>query len=80
MEQRNKIVTSSPGKKCKADWGKLWSSARSAFELAGMDRQQAVLENFRGQKEEICRVLNIISEADIARIQRRIEQTTKEGK
>jgi len=76
---RTKIVNASARKK-KTDWAKLWSSAVTTFEVAGMDRQKAVLENFRDQKEEICRVLNIVSEADLARIQRRIEQSNMKGK
>lgn len=76
---KSKIVNSSPGtgKKQKTDWNKLWSSARMAFDAAGLDRQKAILDNFAGQKEEICRTLNIVSMADLTRIQRRIEAGTK---
>lgn len=53
---------------------------RSAYELAGMDRQKAMLDNFKDQKEEICRVLNVVSDADLARMQRRIAEQTKRMK
>jgi len=75
MGHKNRIVNPSPARKQKADWTKLWQLAKATFKSAEMDRQHAILENFKDQKEEICRVLNIVSEADLARIQRQIEQT-----
>lgn len=81
MAPKNKIVNSPPktSKGLKTDWNKLWLSAKRTFEIAGMDRQKAILENFGGQKEEICRVLNIVSEADLVRVKNQIEKST-EGK
>jgi hypothetical protein len=70
---RKKIISPSPVKRKKVDWNRLWMAAKTVFETSGRDRQRAVLENFKDQKEEICRVLGIVSEADLARIQRQIE-------
>lgn len=72
--KKRRIVTPSPAKKKPVDWNKLWLGVKSIYEAAGMDRQKAVLENFRDQKEEICRSMNVISEADLARIQRQVSE------
>ncbi len=80
MNRKPRIVAPSPAKKQPADWGRLWAGMRSAYELAGMDRQKAMLDNFKDQKEEICRVLNVVSDADLARMQRRIAEQTKRMK
>jgi hypothetical protein len=65
--------------KQKTNWDALWSSAKAAFEAAGMPRQKAILDNFGHQKEKICRILNIVSFADVTRIQRRINGSGKKG-
>ncbi len=69
-----KIINLSKNKK-RVDWNKLWSSAKRTYEITGMDRQKAILENFKDQKEEICRVLGIVSEADLVRIRAKTEQS-----
>lgn len=74
MGNRTKIVNLPSNKNKKTDWHRLWSNAKITFEMAGMSRHQAVLENFKDQKEEICRIFNIVSEADLARVKRQIEK------
>ena len=74
-------VSRAPAKKQKINWDALWSSAKAAFEAADMPRQKAILDNFSHQKEKICRTLNIVSFADVTRIQRRIDGSNdKKGK
>jgi hypothetical protein len=81
MEQKqNKLTNPSKKKNQKIDWNLLWSNAKKTFESNGMDRYKAILENFKNQKEEICRVLSIVSEADLARIRRQVEQSSTKGK
>jgi hypothetical protein len=52
---------------------------RMMYEVAGMDRHKSMLDNFKDQKEEICRVFNVVSEADLARMQRQIEHMKQKG-
>lgn len=82
MRPKNKIVSPSTStrQRQQTDFARLWQIAKVTFKAAGMDRQYAVLENFKDQKEEICRVLNIVGEADLARIRRQIEQVELKGK
>ena len=82
MDQKpKKIVNPSPSAKTgKTDWNQLWAGAKFAYDSAGMDRHRAILENFGNQKEEICRVLNIVSQADLVRLRRQIAERVNQTK
>ena len=58
------------------NWNKLWSGLSEIYEVAGMKRKKAVLDNYIDQKEVICRKLGVVCEADIVRISRKILPTS----
>jgi hypothetical protein len=80
MDYKQKIIVPSPANRATVDWNNLWSRLRSVYSFAGMDRQTAVLDNFRDQKEEICRIMNVVCEADLARVQRQITEQSNQVK
>jgi hypothetical protein len=79
-KQQRIVILPSANKKKSVNWNILWMKLRVVYEAAGMDRHKAVLDNFRDQKEEICRVLNVVSEADLARIQRQLTEQVNQTK
>lgn len=52
----------------KSHWPDLWKKLRDLYCVAEKPRHAAVLENFEGNKENICRRMGVISPADIVRI------------
>lgn len=59
------------------DWDKLWKRLREVYLVAGQDRQVAVLDNHADRKEEICRKLGVVSDADVGRIGKEVSAFRK---
>ena len=64
----------------KIDWDMLWARAYSIFSSFGVNRQVAVLENFKNKKETICRILGIVKDTDLTRIHQKLEDQKTETK
>jgi hypothetical protein len=67
---RKKVVRKS---RKKPDWNKLWKQLRNVYEINGRTRQVAVLDNYAGKKEAICRKLGVICGSDVNRIYQEIK-------
>jgi hypothetical protein len=52
----------------KSSWNELWKKLRELYYIAEKPRHAAVLENFRNNKESICRRMGVISDADVVRV------------
>jgi len=52
----------------RSNWNELWKRLRDIYYVAEKPRHAAVLENFKNNKESICRRMGIISDADIVRV------------
>ena len=50
------------------DWGKLHSALVDVYASAGAKRMKAAVENHSDKKEQICRRLGVVSNADVSRV------------
>lgn len=55
------------------NWSELWNQLRATYILADKHRQVAVLDNFKDNKEVICRRLGVVSGMDIIRISNKLK-------
>jgi hypothetical protein len=61
----------------KQNWNELWRKVRDIYSLADKTRSVSVLDNFKNHKENICRRMGIVSDADVARLLSRVKPTVR---
>jgi len=62
------------------NWNQLFSKLEMVYKLNGKTRDVSVLNNFRNHKENICRKLGVICDADVTRISSKLKKTKTKTK
>jgi len=56
-----------------SNWNDLWKKLRELYQITERPRNIAVLDNFKDEKESICRKMGVVSPTDIVRMAEKLK-------